>query len=79
MNYLKSVGKIFLIALALLLGIFEIAILPLAINIHFLNPIVLWVTIPWVLSWYAAIYIWYNGVEIVKKSNDTTINHSDKE
>ena len=67
MEYLKSVWKIFLIALALLLGAFGIAIWPMAFTLHFLSPILLWVTIPWVLSWYIAIYIWYNGIEIVKK------------
>ena len=67
MEYLKSVGRIFLIALALLLGVFGLAWYPLAANIHFGDIRLLWVTIPWALSWYGAIYIWYNGIELIKR------------
>ena len=77
--YLKALGKVFLIALSLLLGLFGIAIWPLAMNLHFLNPILLWVTIPWILSWYIAIYLWYNEVEIVKKNGKKTVKHVDKQ
>lgn len=61
MKYLKAVGQIFLIAVALLIGVFGAAFWPMAANIHFLSKIWLWVTIPWILSWYGAAYIWYIG------------------